>query len=71
MATTITRAAKCCPAPPPGRVCCRETRCAVDSVRPPRAPAAIASLDGYVEDKQGRFDWAAPDDEVHAFVNEL
>jgi dihydrofolate reductase len=33
--------------------------------------AAIASLDGYVEDKQGKFDWAAPDDEVHAFVNDL
>lgn len=33
--------------------------------------AAIASLDGYVEDEQGRFDWAAPDEEVHAFVNDL
>jgi dihydrofolate reductase len=33
--------------------------------------AAIASLDGYVEDEQGKFDWAAPDDEVHAFVNDL
>jgi dihydrofolate reductase len=33
--------------------------------------SAIASLDGYVEDESGRFDWAAPDDEVHAFVNEL
>jgi len=33
--------------------------------------AAIASLDGYVEDEDGRFDWAAPDDEVHAFVNDL
>ena len=33
--------------------------------------SAIASLDGYVEDKQGRFDWAAPDEEVHAFVNDL
>jgi len=33
--------------------------------------AAIASLDGYVEDEEGRFDWAAPDDEVLAFVNEL
>jgi dihydrofolate reductase len=32
---------------------------------------AIASLDGYVEDEQGRFDWAAPDEEVHAFVNDL
>src|ERR1700760_4431325 len=31
----------------------------------------IASLDGYVEDKQGKFDWAAPDDEVLAFVNDL
>lgn len=33
--------------------------------------SSIASLDGYVEDEQGKFDWAAPDDEVHAFVNEL
>jgi dihydrofolate reductase len=33
--------------------------------------SAIASLDGYVEDAGGKFDWAAPDDEVHAFVNDL
>jgi len=33
--------------------------------------AAIASLDGYVEDEEGNFDWAAPDGEVHAFVNDL
>jgi dihydrofolate reductase len=33
--------------------------------------AAIASLDGYVEDKAGRFDWAMPDEEVYAFVNKL
>jgi dihydrofolate reductase len=33
--------------------------------------SAIASLDGYVEDATGRFDWAAPDREVHAFVNDL
>ena len=33
--------------------------------------SAIASLDGYVEDEDGSFDWAAPDEEVHAFVNEL
>lgn len=32
---------------------------------------AIASLDGYVADERGKFDWAAPDDEVHAFVNDL
>ena len=31
----------------------------------------IASLDGYIEDEQGKFDWAAPDDEVHPFVNDL
>jgi dihydrofolate reductase len=33
--------------------------------------SAIASLDGYVEDEHGNFDWAAPDEEVHAFVNDL
>jgi dihydrofolate reductase len=33
--------------------------------------SAIASLDGYVEDATGNFDWAAPDEEVHAFVNDL
>jgi dihydrofolate reductase len=32
--------------------------------------SAIASLDGYVNDAQGNFDWAAPDAEVHAFVND-
>jgi len=32
---------------------------------------AIASLDGYVADADGRFDWSAPDEEVHAFVNDL
>jgi dihydrofolate reductase len=33
--------------------------------------SALASLDGYVEDADGKFDWAAPDEEVHSFVNEL
>src|SRR6202050_3944597 len=33
--------------------------------------SAIASLDGFVEDVQGGFGWAAPDAEVHAFVNDL
>jgi dihydrofolate reductase len=33
--------------------------------------SAIASLDGYIEDAEGKFDWAAPSDEVHAFVNDL
>jgi dihydrofolate reductase len=31
----------------------------------------IASLDGYVADEDGKFDWAMPDEEVHAFVNDL
>jgi dihydrofolate reductase len=31
----------------------------------------LASLDGYVADKDGKFDWAEPDEEVHAFVNDL
>ena len=33
--------------------------------------SALASLDGYVEDSSGNFEWAAPDEEVHAFVNDL
>ncbi len=33
--------------------------------------SVITSLDGYVVDADGRFDWAVPDEEVHAFVNDL
>jgi dihydrofolate reductase len=33
--------------------------------------SAITSLDGYVADEHGDFDWATPDEEVHAFVNDL
>jgi dihydrofolate reductase len=33
--------------------------------------STIASLDGYVADTDGNFDWAAPDEEVHGFVNDL
>ena len=33
--------------------------------------SAITSLDGYVEDEDGKFDWAAPDEEVFTFVNDL
>src|SRR3990172_6363529 len=29
------------------------------------------SLDGYIADKKGNFDWAEPDEEVHSFINEL
>ena len=32
---------------------------------------AICSVDGYVEDASGSFEWAAPDEEVHAFANDL
>ncbi len=33
--------------------------------------SAITSLDGFIEDSDGKFDWAEPDEEVHTFVNEL
>ncbi|MDQ2845789.1 MAG: dihydrofolate reductase family protein [Actinomycetota bacterium] len=33
--------------------------------------SAIASLDGYTVDENDNFDWAAPDEQVHAFVNDL
>src|SRR6187200_2573682 len=33
--------------------------------------SAIASLDGYVADERGTWDWSMPDEEVHAFVNDL
>jgi dihydrofolate reductase len=33
--------------------------------------SAITSLDGYIEDQTGRFDWAMPDQEVHTFINDL
>ena len=33
--------------------------------------ATIASLDGFVADEDGNFDWAAPDEEVHSFGNDL
>ncbi len=33
--------------------------------------SAITSLDGYIEDPHGNFDWAMPDEEVHSFINNL
>jgi len=33
--------------------------------------SAITSLDGYIEDRDGNFDWAMPDEEVHTFINNL
>jgi dihydrofolate reductase len=33
--------------------------------------SAIASVDGYVADEEGSFEWAVPDEEVHTFVNDL
>ena len=33
--------------------------------------SVLASLDGYVADEEGNFDWAMPDEQVHAFINDL
>lgn len=33
--------------------------------------SVIASLDGYTTDAEGKFDWAAPDEEVFAYLNEI
>jgi dihydrofolate reductase len=33
--------------------------------------SALTSLDGYVADEHGKFDWATPDEEVHGFANDL
>ncbi|MFF2344585.1 dihydrofolate reductase family protein [Pseudarthrobacter sp. NPDC058119] len=33
--------------------------------------SAIMSLDGYTADADGNFNWSAPDEEIHAFVNDL
>lgn len=32
--------------------------------------SAIKSIDGYIEDSAGKFDWAMPEDEVHRFIND-
>ncbi|HEY3085198.1 MAG TPA: dihydrofolate reductase family protein [Candidatus Dormibacteraeota bacterium] len=33
--------------------------------------SALQSLDGYIADQDGKFDWGEPDEEVHTFLNDL
>jgi hypothetical protein len=33
--------------------------------------SGIMSLDGYIADEAGRFDWSMPDTEAHTAVNDL
>ena len=42
-----------------------------DRTWPSSIYSALASLDGYVADEDGTFGWAEPDEEVHAFLNDL
>ncbi|HKP18354.1 MAG TPA: dihydrofolate reductase family protein [Gaiellaceae bacterium] len=67
-----------CPAAPPsqGATPARRTGTSLAGVGRLSALAkliysAITSLDGYVADEEGKFDWSAPDEEVHTFVNDL
>lgn len=32
--------------------------------------ASIGSLDGFIADREGNFEWSAPDEEVHTYLNE-
>jgi hypothetical protein len=41
------------------------------SQKPKLIYMALTSLDGYIADESGDFQWAAPDEEVHAFVNDI
>src|SRR5439155_1264546 len=51
--------------------CERQSACVREAHMAKLIYSAITSLDGYVADEDGNFDWAAPDEELHTFVNEL
>ena len=60
---------RCSASPPRLRTRCRppvETRALAKLIY-----TTITSLDGYVADEDGKFDWAEPDEEVHTFINDL
>src|SRR6202162_3585483 len=56
-------------APTSSRSCTRNNRGSLAMAK--LTYSSLASLDGYIADENGNFDWAAPDDELHAFVNDL
>src|SRR5215213_9360513 len=57
----------CCGTPAPDPCCLSSATGGPDML----VYTAIASLDGYVADSDGAFDWATPSEEVHAAVNDL
>jgi hypothetical protein len=50
---------------------CGRPRSWVGDSRSKLIHSVIASLDGYVADESGNFDWAEPDAAVHSFINDL
>jgi len=57
--------------PPDHRVLARPSEEPQDQSMARLIYSMLASLDGFIADREGNFDWAGPDEEVHRFVNDL
>jgi dihydrofolate reductase len=59
------------PVPPDKLDCARLGRPGKESLMSKIIYSSICSLDGFIADSTGNFQWAAPDEDVHAFINDL